>query len=109
MNRLSAAKAAFQNPERMTISFPVVNMSPDMPRPLTEDQTEAEKQTAQMIYQRFVEALEEMPEKNDRAMDYGMKLISAQFPDKESLLRYSMLWPLFYVGYKEGLKDAAQQ
>ena len=49
MNRLSAAKAAFQNPERMTISFPVVNMSPDMPRPLTEDQTEAEQQEAEAV------------------------------------------------------------
>ena len=109
MNRLSAAKAAFQNPERMTISFPVVNMSPDMPMPLNEDQTEAEKQTAQIIYQRFVEALEGMPENNDRITDYGIKLISAQFPDKQSFLHYSLLWPLFYAGYKEGLKNATQQ
>ena len=109
MNRLSAAKAAFQNPEKITVSIPVVNMAPEAPRPLCQDQTEEEKLAAQIIYKHFIDAMEQMPlEEDKRLLDYGIMLLQKQFPDKHTYLHYSMLWLLFHAGYNAGLNDAAK-
>lgn len=104
MNRVSAAKTAFQNPERVTVRIPVVNMTPDKPRQMREDQSEEEKLFTRMIYNRFIAAVDRQLEEEElRCLDHGYRLIREQFSDKEAYMRYSMLWPLFYAGFGAGL------
>lgn len=111
MSRIRAAKEAFQNPEKMSVTLPIIKMTPD-PEPewWSFEATEEQKPITEVLYTRFREQyanlhqlLTENPQ-DAACINYGTDLLLNDENEPSDTVLYSMLWTAFYLGAGTGLE-----